>query len=82
MKCMPWTAAMAFAIASAAIISIPSAQAQQGQGTKTEQDACRRDVIRYCKDAMPDNFRILACLQQHRPRISAGCQKVLRDNGQ
>lgn len=65
----------------AGVIASSPASAQTN-GTQQENDACRRDVVRYCKDAMPDNFRILACLQQHRSRISGGCQKVLRDNGQ
>jgi hypothetical protein len=27
------------------------------------------------------DLTILACLQQHRPKISQACQKVLKDNG-
>jgi hypothetical protein len=31
---------------------------------------------------MPDNMRVLACLQQNRQRISPACQQVLRKYGQ
>ncbi|HXL12591.1 MAG TPA: hypothetical protein VN941_01335 [Bradyrhizobium sp.] len=49
-----------------------------------EQDAaCARDVTRYCRAVMNDNdLVILACLKQHRVKLSKTCEKVLTDNGQ
>jgi hypothetical protein len=53
------------------------ASAQQGQ------DACARDVTRFCRAQMNDgDMVVLACLKQHRARLSKGCQKVLTDHGQ
>ncbi len=52
------------------------------QGTPREQAACRPDVVKMCKDFIPDTFRILACLQAHRGRLSSPCYDVLRSNGQ
>jgi len=45
--------------------------------------ACARDVTRYCRAVMNDNdLVILACLKQHRVKLSKACEKVLTDNGQ
>jgi hypothetical protein len=52
------------------------------QGTPEEQAACRPDVDRFCRDAVPDTFRVLACLQSERTRISAPCRRVLESHGQ
>jgi hypothetical protein len=47
-------------------------------------DACARDVSRLCRALMNDGdqMAVLACLKQHRSRISKGCNQVLIDNGQ
>ena len=52
------------------------------EGTPEEQAACRRDSTTLCKDAVPDTFRVLACLQQNRQRISKACRQVLESHGQ
>lgn len=52
------------------------------EGTPQERDACHPDVMKYCREFVPDSFRILACLQGERDRISKACQLVLRSHGQ
>jgi hypothetical protein len=52
------------------------------QGTPEEQAACRPDATRFCREVIPDNFRVLACLQAHRDRISRACRGVLQAHGQ
>lgn len=52
------------------------------QGTPEEQAACAPDSTRYCKAAEPDTFRVLACLQQNRAKISRACRRVLESHGQ
>jgi hypothetical protein len=52
------------------------------QGTPQEQAACRPDATRFCREDIPDNFRVLACLKVHRDRISRGCRAVLESHGQ
>jgi Cysteine rich repeat len=55
------------------------ASAASAQG----QDACARDVSRFCRAHMNDgDMVILACLKQNRGRLSKGCAKVLTDHGQ
>jgi Cysteine rich repeat len=66
------------ALASVAFCSPASAQS-----TQREHDACTRDVVRHCRAVMNNGDpAVLACLQQHRARISKGCNKVLTDHGQ
>jgi hypothetical protein len=52
------------------------------QGTPAEQAACRPDSQRYCRDDIPDTFRVLACLQKNRATISGPCRRVLESHGQ
>lgn len=46
-----------------------------------EERACRGDAHRFCKDALPDEFRVGSCLQEHRDRISHACRAVLEGHG-
>jgi hypothetical protein len=57
--------------------------AQQRSGTPDEQKACTRDVQRFCRLVMDQgDFTVLACLQQHRPKLTKACDQVLRNHGQ
>jgi hypothetical protein len=59
------------------------AQQQQRSGTPQEQAACTRDVQRFCRPVIDQgDFTILACLQQHRPKLTKACDLVLRTHGQ
>jgi len=59
------------------VLMASEASAQQGN------DACARDVTRFCRVVMNDgDMAILGCLKQHRARLSKACEKVLTDNGQ
>ena len=58
---------------------------QQGgflTGTPEKQAACAPDSTKFCRDYIPDTFRVLACLQEHRKSLRKVCLKVLEDNGQ
>jgi cysteine rich repeat protein len=53
------------------------------KGSKDEQNACFRDVNRYCADEIPEgDMKVLACLQDHRGKLSKGCAAVLAEHGQ
>ena len=53
------------------------ASAQQGH------DACARDVSRFCRAHMSEGDQVvLACLKEHRARLSKACEKVLTEHGQ
>jgi len=51
-------------------------------GTPEDRAACEPDVQRHCRAAIPDQLRVLACLQDNRSRISRACQGVLVRYGQ
>ena len=56
------------------------------EGTPREQAACRPDVVKMCKEFLSpppaDTFKILACLQAHRGRLSPPCYEVLKSHNQ
>ena len=56
---------------------------QQRSGTPEEQKACTRDVQKFCRPVLDQgDFTVLACLKEHRSKISAACDQVLKSNGQ
>jgi hypothetical protein len=60
------------------LVFAPSASAQQ-----VGHDACARDATRFCRPVLNDGDQaVLACLKQHRARISKGCDKVMTEHGQ
>lgn len=82
---LPTSAALAQPLTS------PSQQASQGapgspfpsmQGTPEDQKACSPDAVKFCKDMIPDSFRVLSCLQNNRQKISTACQGTLAKYGQ
>lgn len=53
------------------------------RGTPEEQKACTRDVQKFCRPVIDQgDFTILACLKEHRSKISTACDQVLKSNGQ
>lgn len=64
--------------------SVASAQQQQQQQQQQQgHDACARDVSRFCRAQMNEGDQIvLACLKEHRAKLSKACAKVLTDSGQ
>jgi hypothetical protein len=62
------------------VLTATGASAQQ---PRVGQDACARDVSRYCRAQMNDGDQvILACLKQNRAKISKACQQMLASHGQ
>jgi hypothetical protein len=60
------------------LIAAASASAQQRPG----QDACGRDAQRFCRANLNDGDQVvLACLQQHRAKLTKSCQATLTANG-
>jgi hypothetical protein len=52
-------------------------------GTEQEQQACTRDVERFCRKLVDQgDFTILACLKDNRPKLSPACRYVLVSHGQ
>ncbi|HKO71407.1 MAG TPA: hypothetical protein VJV58_10785 [Bradyrhizobium sp.] len=71
-------------LVSLSVATAAFAQPQpQRSGTPAEQAACSRDVQRHCRPVIDQgDFTILACLQEHRPKLSKACDQVLKEHGQ
>lgn len=71
---------LSLSVSTGAIAETPP---QQRSGTPEEQAACSRDVQRYCRPVIDQgDFTILACLQEHRPKLTVACNQVLKNHGQ
>ena len=66
------------------LLSVPaSTVALAHSGSEQEQQACTRDVQRYCRKLVDQgDFTILACLKENRPKLSPACRYVLVSHGQ
>lgn len=75
--------ALSAALSLVFVVTAAEAQHQGRSGTKQEQDACTRDVTRYCRKLMDQgDLVILSCLQQNRAKLTTACQQVLVRHGQ
>ncbi len=62
-------------------VLIASAASAQQQGR--ERDACTRDASRFCRAHLNEgDDAVLACLKEHRARLSKACQQTLTEHGQ
>jgi hypothetical protein len=70
---------MVLGLAMIVTIAAP-ADAQEHRGTFEQQMACTPDVFRLCGDRIPDENRIVACLQQNTQQLSDACRAVFQSN--
>jgi hypothetical protein len=70
-------------LAAIPLLLLPVAAMAQHSGTPEEQRACSTNVRAFCRPVLDQgDFAVLACLQQHRDKLSPSCKKVLTDHGQ
>jgi hypothetical protein len=55
--------------------------AQGHMGAPQEQQACRRDAQRFCRQQLGNDGAVQGCLQQNRTKLSKNCQKVFAGHG-
>jgi len=80
---------VAFVVVVLALVSsAASAQNKFRPKGSPEERACHGDTHRYCEDVFPkekgvepDQFKMLACLQAHRAKLSKACAALLQANG-
>lgn len=66
---------------AAALIGVTSSIAfAQFRGTPSEQAACRRDAVHFCR-GISDDMQVENCLLQHRQRLSGRCRAVFQAHG-
>ncbi len=54
--------------------------ASAGAGARDQEDgksACRHDVFRLCRDAIPSQERIVACLNKKKRQLSPACRRIM-----
>jgi len=56
-------------------------QTQYPQENTAEDRACRGDAHRFCKNDIPDQFKIGSCLQANREKLSRACKEMLTSHG-
>ena len=61
-------------LAALAVLALPAVGFAQNKGTKEQQDACQSDVFRICDDAVPDEDKIIACLNKNLHKLRYKCQ--------
>ena len=66
------------------LLSVPvSTGALAHSGSEQDQQACTRDVQRFCRKLMDQgDFIILACLKENRPKLTLACRTVMVSHGQ
>jgi len=42
------------------------------------REACKGDVLKYCKDVKPGQGRIIGCLKEHEAELSEDCRSALK----
>ncbi|MFT3731977.1 MAG: hypothetical protein QM780_11245 [Hyphomicrobium sp.] len=47
-------------------------------GSADEQQACTSDVFRLCSAYIPNEDRIVACLNKHMAKLSPACRSVMK----
>ena len=66
----------------AVILMSSAALAQTYPQENTPEDrACRGDARRFCKDDIPDQFKVGSCLQTNKEKLSRACKAVLASHG-
>jgi hypothetical protein len=66
----------------AVILTSSAALGQTSSQENTPEDrACRGDAHRFCKDDIPDQFKVGSCLQMNKEKLSRGCKAMLAGHG-
>ena len=66
----------------AVFLTSSAALAQTYSQENTPEDrACRGDARRFCKDDIPDQFKVGSCLQANREQLSRTCKTMLEGHG-
>jgi hypothetical protein len=66
----------------AVFLASSAALAQNYSQENTAEDrACHGDARRFCKDDIPDQFKVGSCLQMNRDKLSRACKAMLESHG-
>jgi hypothetical protein len=66
----------------AVFLASSAAVAQTYSQENTAEDrACRSDARRFCKDDIPDQFKVGSCLQMNKEKLTRACKAMLESRG-
>ncbi len=71
------TATIAIALGAALLFALPAAAT--GDPVQTFTQGCQKELDTYCKDVVPGEGRLLACLYAHSDKISRRCEYAVYD---
>ena len=63
---------MRFTMAAAALLVLTGSAMAESQRDRQER-ACQADAMKFCKDFVPNEEKIAACMGQHRSELSVNC---------
>lgn len=66
-------------LAAVVFASLSGAAYAQSQRDRQER-ACQSDAMKFCKDFVPDEDKIAACMGKHRAQLSVNCG-IMFDQG-
>ncbi|WP_246317154.1 hypothetical protein [Hyphomicrobium methylovorum] len=69
--------ALAAGAALALIVAVAPSASQAHSGTADEQAACTGDVLSLCFSEIPNEKRIVACLNRKLDKLSPACRQVI-----
>lgn len=61
-----------FTMAASALLLLTGAAAAESQRERQER-ACQADAMKFCKDLVPNEEKIAACMGEHRSELSTNC---------
>jgi hypothetical protein len=59
----------------------PEPHERSARGGGGAREACRPDVMRFCRSAMPDRAKVKSCLQAHAADLSDACKTAIIARG-
>jgi hypothetical protein len=66
----------------AVLLTSGAALAQTYPHEDTPEDrACRFDARHFCKDDIPDQFKVGSCLQAHKDKLTHACRTAIEGHG-
>jgi hypothetical protein len=71
--------ALVACVAAVAFLCFGPVKADDRRGTPAERQACTPDVFRLCSGAIPDEGRIVACLEENSRKLSGPCRAVISE---
>ena len=68
-------------ILSLAVPAVASAKVKNQTMRQVQEQACYNDAMTLCKDAVPDEDKITACMASKRKQLSPLCGKIFDEGG-